>query len=155
MVKVDNLDLTILSELSNDSSISVPKLAEKIKVNSSVVYSRIKRLQKSKLIQRFTIDVNNQELGYQVKALIGIKMDSKRRDNVIEKLFEIEGVREIAEVTGRFDILVTIYSKSLDSMHAVISDKIGKVEGVLSSESFIEMKTRQKAMPYMPSSSSK
>ncbi|KAF6242397.1 transcriptional regulator [Nitrosopumilus sp. b1] len=151
MAKVDDLDLTILSELSNDASISVPRLSKKIKVNPSVVYSRIKRLVKRKLIERFTIVVNDQELGYQVKSLIGVNMDSKKRDNVIDELFKIDGVREIAEVTGRFDILVTVYAKSLDAMHKIVSDKIGKIDGVISSESFIEMKTRSKAMPYMQS----
>ncbi len=150
MAKIDDLDLTILSELSEDASISVPKLSKKIKVNPSVVYSRIKRLIKRKLIERFTIVVNDHELGYGVKALTGINMDSKQRDNVIEELFKISGVREIAEVTGRFDILVTMYAKSLDEMHRIISDKIGRIDGVLSSESFIEMKTRTKSMPYMP-----
>ena len=151
MVKIDDLDLTILSELSEDASISVPKLSKKINVNPSVVYSRIKRLIKRKLIERFTIVVNDHELGYGVKALTGINMDSKQRDNVIEELFKISGVREIAEVTGRFDILVTMYAKSLDEMHRIISDKIGRIDGVLSSESFIEMKSRTKSMPYMPS----
>jgi len=151
VAKVDELDLMILSELSADASISVPKLSEKIKVNSSVVYSRIKRLVKRKLIERFTIVVNDQELGYQVKALIGLNMDSKKRDNVIDALFEIPGVREIAEVTGRFDILVTVYAHALEEMHKIVSDSIGKIDGVISSESFIEMKTREKAMPYMPS----
>jgi Lrp/AsnC family transcriptional regulator for asnA, asnC and gidA len=151
VAKIDDLDLTILSELSADASISVPKLSEKIKVNPSVVYSRIKRLVKKKLIQRFTIVVNDQELGYQVKALAGINMDSKKRDTIIDELFQIKGVREIAEVTGRFDILVTLYAHSLDEMHQIVSDKIGKIDGIISSESFIEMKTREKAMPYMPS----
>lgn len=151
MAKVDELDLTILSELSADASISVPKLSQKIKVNPSVVYSRIKRLVKKKLIERFTIVVNDHELGFQVKALAGINMDSKKRDIVIDELFKIEGVREIAEVTGRFDILVTLYAHSLDEMHRIVSGNIGKIDGVLSSESFIEMKTREKAMPYMPS----
>lgn len=151
MAKIDDLDLTILSELSEDAAISVPKLSKKIKVNPSVVYSRIKRLIKRKLIERFTIVVNDHELGYGVKALTGINMDSKQRDNVIDELFKISGVREIAEVTGRFDILVTMYAKSLDEMHRIVSDKIGRIDGVLSSESFIEMKTRSKSMPYMPS----
>ncbi len=151
MAKIDDLDLTILSELSADASISVPKLSQKIKVNPSVVYSRIKRLVTRKLIQRFTIVVNDTELGFQVKALAGINMDSKKRDGVIDALFKIEGVREIAEVTGRFDILVTLYARSLDEMHRIVSENIGKIDGILSSESFIEMKTREKAMPYMPS----
>jgi Lrp/AsnC family transcriptional regulator for asnA, asnC and gidA len=153
MTKVDDLDLQILSELSNDASISVPRLSKKIDVNSSVVYSRIKRLVKRKLIERFTIDVNDAELGYEVKALTGINIDTKQRDNVIEQLFSIDGVREVAEVTGRFDILVTMYSRSLDQMHKMVSEKIGRVEGIQSSESFIEMKSRTKAMPYMPSNS--
>ena len=149
MAKVDGLDLKILTELSNNSSISVPKLSKKISENSSVVYSRINRLVKKKLIERFTIDVNNKELGYTVKSLTGINMDSKQRSVVIEELFKIPGVREVSEVTGRFDILVTMYAKNLGEMHQLISEKIGKIIGIIGSESFIEMKTRTKQMPYM------
>jgi len=146
---LDKTDLKILSELSNDSSISIPKLSEKINVNTSVVYSRIKRLVKSKLIKKFTIDVNDKELGYAVKSLTGINMDSKQRDVVIEELFKIPGVREISEVTGRFDILVIMFAKNLPEMHRLISEEIGKIQGIESSESFIEMKRRKKQMPYM------
>jgi|TARA_B110000263_G_scaffold75396_1_gene65862 Lrp/AsnC family transcriptional regulator for asnA, asnC and gidA len=141
--------LSILSELSNDASISVPKLAKKINTNTSVVYSRIKRLLKRKLIQRFTIDVNDKELGYGVKSVTGINMDSKKRDNIIDSLFNIDGVREISEVTGRFDIMVTMYAKNLNEMYKVVSEKIGKIDGIIGSESFIEMKRRTKSMPYL------
>jgi len=146
---VDKIDQKILSELSEDSSISIPKLSEKIDVNSSVVYSRIKRLVKKKLIERFTIEINNKELGYGVKSLTGINMDSKQRDNVIQELMKIPGVREVAEVTGRFDILITMYAENLNDMYRIVSENIGKIQGIIGSESFIEMKTRTKQMPYM------
>ena len=149
MAKVDKIDQKILSELSEDSSISIPKLSEKIDVNSSVVYSRIKRLVKKKLIERFTIEINNKELGYGVKSLTGINMDSKQRDNVIQELMKIPGVREVAEVTGRFDILITMYAENLNDMYKIVSENIGKIQGIIGSESFIEMKTRTKQMPYM------
>ena len=77
-------------------------------------------------------------------------MDSKKRDTIIDELFKIEGVREISEVTGRFDIMVTMYARSLNEMHKVVSENIGKIGGILGSESFIEMKRRTKPMPYMP-----
>ena len=146
---MDKIDQKILSELTDDSSISIPKLSEKINVNSSVVYSRIKRLIKKKLIERFTIEINDKELGYGVKSLTGINMDSKQRDNVIQELFKIQGVREVSEVTGRFDILVTMYAENLSEMYRIVSDSIGKIQGVISSESFIEMKTQTKQMSYM------
>ena len=146
---MDKIDQKILSELSEDSSISIPKLSEKIDVNSSVVYSRIKRLVKKKLIERFTIEINNKELGYGVKSLTGINMDSKQRDNVIQELMKIPGVREVAEVTGRFDILITMYAENLNDMYRIVSENIGKIQVIIGSESFIEMKTRTKQMPYM------
>ena len=149
MAKVDNLDLKILSELSNDAAISIPKLSKKINVNTSVVYSRIKRLLKRKMIERYTIEINDKELGYTVKSFTGINIDSKQRDSVIDGLFQIDGVREISEVTGRFDILVTMHAKNLAEMHNLISEGIGKIQGIIGSESFVEMKKRKKQTPYM------
>src|SRR6476646_11094041 len=140
MGKIDDLDLKILSELAKDAGISIPKLSKKINVNASVVYSRIKRLVKRGLIKKFTIVINDEALGFGVKALTGINMDSKLRDNVLNELFKIPEVREVAEVTGRFDILVTMTSRSLDEMHQIISEKVGRVEGVQKTETFIEMR---------------
>ncbi|HSF51109.1 MAG TPA: winged helix-turn-helix transcriptional regulator, partial [Nitrososphaeraceae archaeon] len=38
--------MKILTELTKDASISVPQLSKKLNINSSVLYSRIKRLSK-------------------------------------------------------------------------------------------------------------
>jgi Lrp/AsnC family transcriptional regulator for asnA, asnC and gidA len=154
MGRIDDLDLKILSELAKDASISVPRLSKKINVNASVVYSRIKRLIKRGLIKKFTIVINDEALGFNVKALTGINMDSKLRDNVLNELFKIPEVREVAEVTGRFDVLVTMNARSLDEMHQLISEKIGRVEGVQKTETFIEMRKTAREAPY-PSSTQK
>jgi Lrp/AsnC family transcriptional regulator, regulator for asnA, asnC and gidA len=154
MGRTDDLDLKILSELATDASISVPKLSKKINVNASVVYSRIKRLSKRGLIRKFTIVINDEALGFNVKALTGINMDSKLRDNVLNELFKIPEVREVSEVTGRFDVLVTTNARSLDEMHQLISEKIGHVEGVQKTETFIEMRKTAREIIY-PTSISK
>jgi len=148
MGRIDDLDLKILSELAQDASISVPKLSKKISVNASVVYSRIKRLVKRGLIKKFTIVINDEALGFGVKALTGINMDSKLRDNVLNELFKIPEVREVAEVNGRFDILVTMTSRSLDEMHQLISEKVGRIEGVQRTETFIEMRKTLREILY-------
>ena len=61
------LDLKILTELSKDAGISVPRLSKKINVNASVVYSRIKRLLKRGLIKKFTIVINDEALGFTLR----------------------------------------------------------------------------------------
>lgn len=148
MGKIDDLDVKILSELARDASISVPRLSKKINVNASVVYSRIKRLVKKGLIKKFTILINDEAMGFNVKALTGINMDSKLRDNVLSELFKIPEVREVSEVTGRFDILVTMNAHSLDEMHQIISEKIGRIEGVQKTETFIEMRKTVRDLAY-------
>src|SRR5919202_1781862 len=155
MGRTDDLDLKILSELANDASISVPKLSKRININASVVYSRIKRLIKRGLIKKFTIVINDEALGFNVKALTGINMDSKLRDNVLNELFKIPEVREVAEVTGRFDVLVTMNARSLDEMHQLISEKIGRIEGVQKTETFIEMRKTAREIIYPTTSISK
>ena len=60
------------------------RLSKKINVNASVVYSRIKRLARRGLIKKFTIMINDEALGFNVKALTGVNMDSKMRDNVLK-----------------------------------------------------------------------
>jgi Lrp/AsnC family transcriptional regulator for asnA, asnC and gidA len=59
---------------------------------------------------------------------------------VLGELFKIPEVREVAEVTGRFDVLVTMTARSLDEMHQIISEKVGRIEGVQKTETFIEMR---------------
>ena len=154
MDRIDDLDLKILSELSKDASISVPKLSRKVNINASVVYSRIKRLIKRGLIKKFTVIINDEALGLNVKALTGINMDSKLRDNVLNELFKIPEVREVSEVTGRFDVLVTMNARSLDEMHQLISEKVGRIEGVQKTETFIEMRKTVRELIY-PASISK
>jgi Lrp/AsnC family transcriptional regulator for asnA, asnC and gidA len=77
-------------------------------------------------------------------------MDSKLRDNVLSELFRIPGVTEVSEVTGRFDILVTMNSHSLDEMHQLISERVGRIEGVQKTETFIEMRKTTREIPIPP-----
>jgi Lrp/AsnC family transcriptional regulator for asnA, asnC and gidA len=45
--------------------------------------------------------------------------------------------------------MVTMYARSLNEMHRVVSEKICKIDWIIGSESFIEMKRRAKPMPYI------
>lgn len=142
MGKIDTTDMKILDELMRDASLSVPKLSKKINVNTSVVYSRIKRLVRRRLIKRFTVEVNEENLGYIVTAVIGLNIDAKLRDEILDMVMNLEEARDVFEVTGRFDLLVKVKARSLDELHEAIS-KIGKTTGVTHSETFIQMQSKR------------
>lgn len=148
---LDDTDRRIIAELAADSSVSVPKMSRRVGASANAVYARIEKLRRSGIIRRYSIVVDGRHLGYGIKAMLGVNMDIKRRAGIIEALMGIPEVAEVAEVTGRFDMLVTIYARSLEDMHRIVYGRIGRIGGILSSESFLQIKSQDKAMPYMPS----
>lgn len=151
MHRFDELDMKLLFELTRDGSISVPALSTKLGINASVLYSRIKRLMKKKLIKKFTIEIDDSLLGIGVKATVGINRDPKFKDSIHKKFMEIPEVVSISEVTGRFDILIHVYAKNLEALHSIVIEKIGKIEGVQNSETFVELQKTDKDPVYLTS----
>ena len=82
-------------------------------------------------------------LGYPVKAVIGCNIISRQRDTILRDIELIEEAREIIEITGRFNLLIWTSAKSLDDLHELVSKKISQIEGVTHTETFIEMKRHQ------------
>jgi len=147
--RFDELDMKLLYELTRDGSISVPTLSKKLGINASVLYSRIKRLMKKKLIKKFTIEIDDSLLGIGVKANVGISRDPKLKDSIHKKFMETAEVISISEVTGRFDIMVQVYAKNLEALHSIVIEKIGKIEGIKSTETFVELQKTDKDPVYL------
>jgi Lrp/AsnC family transcriptional regulator for asnA, asnC and gidA len=127
-----------------DANISVPNLSKKLGINASVLYSRIKRLGKKKLIKKFTIVVDETLLGISVKATVGINRDPKFKQQIHKALMETPEVSSISEVTGRFDMMVRVLAKNLETLHTVVIEKIGKIEGIQNTETFVELQKTDK-----------
>ncbi len=147
--KLDDLDMKLLFELTRDGSISVPNLSKKMGINASVLYSRIKRLTKKKLIKKFTILVDESQLGIGVKATIGINRDPKLKDAIHKQLLQTAEIVSISEVTGRFDIMVSVHAENLEQLHTIVIEKIGKIEGIQSTETFVELQKTDKEPSYL------
>ena len=141
--------MKLLQELTKDSSISVPNLSKKLGINASVLYSRINRLVKKKLIKRFTIVVDDTLLGIGVKALVGVNRDPKLKDSIHKQLMETSEVVSISEVTGRFDMIVRVSADNLESLHTVVIEKIGKIDGLQNTETFVELQRTDKDPNYL------
>jgi len=153
MQRFDELDMKILYELTIDGSISIPNMSKKTGINSSVLYSRINRLIKKKLIKKFTIDIDDSLLGIGVKATIGVNRDPKLKDSIIDQLIKTDEVSAISEVTGRFDMLVTVFAENLEALHVVVIEKIGKIDGIQNTETFVELQKTEKDPTYLTTKS--
>jgi Lrp/AsnC family transcriptional regulator, regulator for asnA, asnC and gidA len=151
--RFDDLDMKILSELTKDASISIPQLSKKLNINSSVLYSRIKRLTKRELIRKFTVVINESQLGINIKATVGINRDPKLKETIHNELIKIPEIRSLIEVTGRFDIILSVFTRTLEELHKVVIERIGKIDGIQATETFVEMQRTDKEPVYSIQSS--
>jgi len=140
--------MKILTELTKDGNVSVPNLSKRLGINTSVLYSRIKRLLKKKLIKKFTIVVDESLIGIGVRATMGINRDPKQKEQIHKALLKTPEVIMMSEVTGRFDMLLTVRAKNLEELHSVAIEKIGKIEGIQNTETFVELQRTEKDQSY-------
>ena len=141
--------MKLLYELTNDGSISVPTLSKKLGINASVLYSRIKRLVKKKIIKKFTVTIDDSLLGFGVKALVGINRDPKYKDAIYKTMMDTPEVVSISEITGRFDMMIRVFAENLENLHSVVIEKIGKIEGIQNTETFVEPQKTNKDPTYL------
>ncbi|MDP2749794.1 MAG: winged helix-turn-helix transcriptional regulator, partial [Nanoarchaeota archaeon] len=82
-VKIDKLDEKIINELVQNSKISLRELAGKLKVSFVTAMNRIKQLEKSGVIEKYTSKINYDAIGLAVNVMIEIRIAKG-------KLFELE-----------------------------------------------------------------
>jgi Lrp/AsnC family transcriptional regulator for asnA, asnC and gidA len=129
--------------LSKDSSMPFVEVAKQIGISDATVHIRVRRLIADGLIKKFTISVDNNMLGYDHLAFMGVNIEPGFADEVTEGLLKIDEVLEIHEMHGRFDLILKIRAKDLDQMREIVVNKIRKLPRILETELMTVLKTRK------------
>ena len=104
-------DRVLLKELIKDSRLKIVDLSERTGLTRQSVYSKIHNLRENGV--NFTIDINPEDLGLNLKAYILIQADpnSKSRKECTDKIKKLKEVSQLHYVLGRFDIVVEVILK--------------------------------------------
>lgn len=74
-------------------------------------------------------------------AIVLIHTDAARIPEVATAIAEVPHVSEVYSVTGEVDLIALVRVREHDQLADVIADKISKVDGVQSTETFIAFRT--------------
>jgi len=103
---MDKIDEKILKNLLVDARLSARQLSLKLGVSTVTVLSRIKKLEKEKIIKGYTSVLNHEKLGYDLTAVIEIIAKKDKLVQVEDELSGIENVCAVYDVTGNTDTLI-------------------------------------------------
>jgi DNA-binding Lrp family transcriptional regulator len=103
---MDNIDEKILKNLLVDGRLSARQLSLKLGLSTVTVLSRLKKLEKEKIIKNYSARLDHEKLGYTLTAMIEVvaKKDSLIR---IEKEISImDNVCAVYDITGNTDAII-------------------------------------------------
>lgn len=72
-----------------------------------------------------------------ITAIVFVNADVARIPEVAESIASLDGVSEVYSVTGAIDLVALVRVRDHDEIASVVSDRLNKVEGVLSTETHI------------------
>jgi len=138
--EIDNIDLKILNILSEDAKMPYTEVAKKVFVSGGTVHVRMKKMEEIGIIKGTTLKIDYSKLGYDITCFLGIYLEkSSLYDRVVSELKSIDEIATIRYTTGNYNIFCKIYCKDTQHLKDVLHDKIQKVDGIESTETFISL----------------
>ena len=140
---IDAVDLKIIDILGKDSSTTFVDIAKQIGVSDATIHIRVRRLREAGIIGNFTISVDNNRLGYDHLAFMGINVEPGFAEDVTNDLSSIHEILEIHEMHNRFDLLLKIRAKDLNELRDIVVNKVRTLPHILETDLMTILKTRK------------
>lgn len=142
--KIDRIDKDLICELTTDGRMPVGQIGKKLNVSAPTVRSRLAALCDAAVFKIAGL-VNANAVPGIITAIVGIRLDTFQLEEKLEAISALDQVVWACVVTGRYDIMVEVVSTDgMPGLHRFLADKLYKVGGVKSSETFVVMKSKRK-----------
>ncbi|MFB5628237.1 MAG: Lrp/AsnC family transcriptional regulator [Nitrosarchaeum sp.] len=119
---LDETDKKILKNLLVDARLSARQLALKLGISTVTVLSRIKKLEKEKIIRGYTALIDHEKLGYNLTAIIEIIAKKDKIIDIEEELSKIENVCGVYDITGNTDTVVIAKFRSRNELSEFVKE---------------------------------
>jgi len=117
---LDELDVAILRRLNTDARKSFRDIARELKVSISTISNRVKRLEQEGIIVGYIPVLDEKKLGYDVLAVIGIRISKGKLLEVQRKIGREDKVVDVYDVTGEYDSVIIARFKNTKELDAFI-----------------------------------
>ena len=139
-MKIDGIDKKIIRSLIKDARVPILSIARDVGISGAAIHQRLRKLEKSELIDGYQMMINPKSLGYNTTAFVGIYLDSSAvLSSVIKRIKEILEVLECHYTTGEFTIFVKVVCKESEDLMQLLDTKLKVIKGVSKFETFISL----------------
>ena len=134
---MDHIDSKILRCLTKDARMNASQISQKVNLSVSAVIERMKKMEASGLIRGYTAVVDEKLAGYNVQAMISIRLEHPKYNQEFNRqMCNHQCVMECFYITGDFDYVARIGVSSTDELTKVLYD-IKQIPGVSLTRTYV------------------
>lgn len=102
--KLDDLDLRLIALLQERGRENFSLLAKELGVSDATIHNRVKKLQETGHLRRFTVELGRERFGYSILACMGFNIDTGQVQQVVKDLADIPNLYEVWMTTGTHSV---------------------------------------------------
>jgi len=125
---LDDTDRALLSALADDARQPVSELARGVGLSPPATADRLRRLEASGVIGRFTVQIDPRALGYTLQAIVRVKPLPGQLHLVEEVIRRIPEFVECDKVTGDDCFICRLYLRSIEQLDEILSKVTERAE---------------------------
>jgi len=108
-----------------DARQSARQLALKLGMSTVTILSRIKKLEKEKIIKGYTAIIDHEKIGYSLTAIIEIVAKNDKIVSIEEEISKFENVCGVYDITGSTDTVVIAKFKERNELSKFVKGLTG------------------------------
>ncbi|PCJ94946.1 MAG: AsnC family transcriptional regulator [Flavobacteriaceae bacterium] len=138
MVKLDELDMKLLSLLQTDSKRTTKEYANKLGLSVTAVYERIKRLEKKGVVEKYVALVNKKSVNRAFTVLCHVKLVQHIKEFVLQferQVHKLEEVTECFHISGDYDYILKINVSDMEAYREFMVTKLTAIAHIGSTQS--------------------
>ena len=149
---MDIIDIKILNILKENARTKASAIADEIDLSISAVTERIKKLEQSGIIDKYTLIVNQKKIGNDISAVMEVSIDHPTHiDSFIQFVNNTPNIISCYCVTGDYDFILKIMidsSEGLEQLYRMVKG----FEGVKATKTYIILKNIKNDLTLIPES---
>jgi len=138
---MDDLDRKLIAVLREDARRSISQIARLVGVSRSTIQSRIERLLRDGVIERFTVDLGSDYENRLIRAHVLIKVDQALTQRAQSGLQKLTQVTAIYAVSGEYDLIAIVAAESTAELNRLL-DGIAALDGIERTRSSVVLETK-------------
>lgn len=147
MEKLDKTDIEIIRNLW-DGRTPYSDIAEKVGLTTNTVRNRVNKMLEEGALQIIGL-VDPSKIENHSSAYIGFKVLPNKAKTISKEIGQLKEVVGTVRVTGRFDIIATVFFNEEYSFQRFLDEKCAKIEGIVSIETFFAIEGEHHQIRYV------